>query len=63
MQLKIRDSLLTCKVTNRCLNFHEQVEAVESNKGGPIPSPVITIKTSGHYLDSFRDKRMSNGKI
>ena len=32
MQLKIRDSDLTCKVASKCLDVRELVQIVESNK-------------------------------
>ena len=42
MRLKIRDSHLTCKVANKCLNVREPVEVVEWNKWWspflPLPS-------------------------
>ena len=38
MQLKTRGIHLTCKGANKCLNVFERVEAVESNKNGPLVS-------------------------
>ena len=38
MLLKIRGNHLTSKVANKCLNVLEQVEMVERNKNGPLPS-------------------------
>ena len=39
MQLKTRDSHLTCKVANKCLNVLERVEVVEWNKRWSPPFP------------------------
>ena len=35
--LKLHGSHLTCKVANKCLNVHEKVEVVRSNKDGLLP--------------------------
>ena len=37
LQLKIRDSHLTCKVANKCVNVREQVGVVNGMKKGPLP--------------------------
>ena len=38
---KIRDSHLTCKVSNKYQNVRELVEVVEWKKDGPLSSPVV----------------------
>ena len=43
MRLKIRDSHLTCKVANKCLNVREWVEVVEWNKRWSPPSPCYPV--------------------
>ena len=39
LRLKIRDSHLTCKVANKCLNVCERVEVVEWNRRWSPPFP------------------------
>ena len=41
MSLKICDSHLTCEVANNSLNICQQVEVVEMNKDGPLPSLAV----------------------
>ena len=43
IRLKVRDSHLTCKVANKCLNVHEQVEVVEWNKQWSPPFPCCPV--------------------
>ena len=41
MRLKIRDSRLTCKVANKCLDIREHMEVVERNEDVPLLYPAV----------------------
>ena len=39
--IRICGSHLKCKFANKCLNVCEQIEVVQSNKDGSLPSPDV----------------------
>ena len=56
MRLKIRDSHLTCKVANKCLDVRERVEVVEWNKRWSLPFPCessVSVKENPDGKKSF----------
>ena len=58
MRLKICDSHLTCKVANKCLNVHEQVEVVELNKRWSPPFPCCPVIRQCLWKKTLIKKKM-----
>ena len=57
MRLKIRDSHLTCKVTNKCLNVHERLEVVEWNKRWSPPFPCCPVNRQCLWKKTLIEKK------
>lgn len=41
MRLKLQRSHHTCQVANKCLNNLEQLNVVDRNEYGPLPTPAV----------------------
>ena len=69
LQLKIRDSHLTCKVANKCVNVRERVEVVEWNKRlSPPPLPLLSCESPVSVKKTLIEKNdlknmLINGKL
>ena len=59
VRLKICDSHLKCKVTNKCLNIHELLEMVESNKRWFSPFPCCPMSRQCPWKRTLIKKKMS----
>ena len=57
MRLKIRDSHLTCKVANKCLNVRERVEVLEWNKRCPPPFPCCSVNPQCLWKKTWLKKK------
>ena len=60
MRLKIRDSHLTCKVANKCLNIRERVEVVEWNKRWFPPFPCCPVNCQCLWKKTLIEKKNNN---
>ena len=58
MRLKIRDSYLTSKVANKCLNFSERVEVVERNKRWSPPFPCCPVNRQCLWKKTLIEKKI-----
>ena len=57
MRLKICDSHLTCKVSNKCLNVRERVEVVEWNKRWSPPFPCYPVNRQCPWKKTLIEKK------
>ena len=63
MRLKIRDSHLTCKVENKCLNVLERVEVVEWNKRRSPPFPCCPVSRQCPWKKTLIEKKPKKTKV